>query len=118
MASASHQYPGVNLPLHHLEQPDGLSFDFYRCGSFEGAIGCLSELLQVREVAMMLLMDRLTDKPNWHDKVFDDAIVARWRNEALTQDEEAIHQEIVAGKPIPMPERTRLMNEAAFDFVS
>jgi hypothetical protein len=117
MASASHKYPGINLPLRHLEQGPLVGSDFYRCGSFEGAAGSLSELLQVREVAMMLLMDRLTDKPNWHEKVFDDTIVAKWRNEALTQDETAIHQEIVAGKPIPIPKRTRLINENAFDFV-
>jgi hypothetical protein len=32
---------------------------------------------------MMGIMDRLTDKENWHKKVFDEAIVAKWRKEAL-----------------------------------
>ncbi|KAJ9136822.1 Protein of unknown function DUF4246 [Pleurostoma richardsiae] len=38
--------------------------------------------LTVREAAMLRLMDALTDKPNWHVKVFDDAIVAKWHAEA------------------------------------
>lgn len=118
MESTSHQYPGVNLPLRHLSQTGRPGTDFYRLGSFEGAAGSESELLHVREVAMMLLMDRLTDKPNWHEKVFDDAIVANWRSEALTQPENAIYDEIIAGKDIPMPKRTRIITEAAFDYVS
>ncbi|KAK4153505.1 hypothetical protein C8A00DRAFT_15264 [Chaetomidium leptoderma] len=119
MASAPHEYPGVNLPLRHHKQAGKLGVDFYRFGSFEGANGAMSELLQVREVAMMLLMDRLTDKPNWHEKVFDDAIVAKWRAEAVAQPEEPIYQEILGAKnadSIPMPKRTRFMTEAAFDF--
>ena len=46
---------------------------------------------------MMLLMDRLTDKPYWHEKVFDDTIVANWRFKALTQPEDAMYEEIIAG---------------------
>ncbi|KAK4031840.1 hypothetical protein C8A01DRAFT_41717 [Parachaetomium inaequale] len=45
--------------------------------------GAQSEMLLVREVAMMLVMDRLTDKPDWHIKVFDDEIAERWKTEAL-----------------------------------
>jgi hypothetical protein len=67
----------------------------------------------------MILMDRLTDKPNWHEKVFDEAVVAKWRDEALTQNEESLFEEIIAGKGrrIPMPERTRIITEKAFDNV-
>jgi hypothetical protein len=106
----SHQYPGVNLPLRVMAEG-------FRLGSCEGAPGSLSDLLPMREVAMMILMDRLTDKPNWHEKVFDEAIVAKWRTEALTQPEDAIYHEIVAGKDVPMPRRTRIITEAAFDYV-
>lgn len=118
MASTSHRYPGVNLPLRYLSQGEEPGIDFYRLGSFDGADGSESELLHVREVAMMLLMDRLTDKPNWHEKVFDDTIVERWCSEALTQPEDAIYEEIIAGKNIPMPKRTRIITEAAFRYVS
>ncbi|KAK3296371.1 uncharacterized protein B0H64DRAFT_424789 [Chaetomium fimeti] len=118
MASTLHKYPGIDLPLRYLVQNEegGAGIEFYRCGSFEAAAGSLSELIQVREVAMLLLMDRLTDKPNWHKKVFDEAIVAKWRHEALTQDETTMYEEIVAGKNIPMPQRTRIINEATFDY--
>lgn len=41
--------------------------------------------LTMREVAMLRIMDALTDKPDWHRKVNDAHIVAKWRNEALEQ---------------------------------
>ncbi|GKZ30895.1 hypothetical protein AbraIFM66950_010584 [Aspergillus brasiliensis] len=34
-----------------------------------------------RELAMTAVMNRLTDRPNWHVEVFDDVIVARWRQD-------------------------------------
>ncbi|KAF3769013.1 hypothetical protein M406DRAFT_250309 [Cryphonectria parasitica EP155] len=42
-----------------------------------------SKVLPVREVAMMAIMDQLTDKPEWHHEVFDRSIVDKWREEAL-----------------------------------
>ncbi len=122
------QYPGVNRHLRYVLQDGFPGKQFYRVGSFDGALDAESDLLQMREVAMMILMDRLTDKPNWHDKVFDDTVVAKWRREALTQPEEALYEEILAGKgkwdykplrPIlSMPKRTRIVTETAFDYVS
>ena len=111
------QYPGVNLPLRHIRLAGLPGEDFYRMGSSEGTKDTQSELLPVREVAMMMLMDRLTDTPNWHEAVFDNAVVARWRTEALTQPEDAIYHEILGGKDVPMPKRTRIMTETAFDYV-
>ena len=111
------KYPGVDLPLRHIRL-DGLpGEDFFRIGSYQNVLHTQSELLQVREVAMMMLMDRLTDKPNWHETVFDDAIVAEWRAEVLTQPEDAIFHEIVTEKWIPMPKRTRIVTRTAFDQV-
>jgi hypothetical protein len=74
----------------------------------------------MREVAMMMLMDALTDKPNWHEKVFDEAIVQKWRGEALKQPENALFAKIMLEKEMektPMP-RSRIISEAAFDYVS
>ena len=110
-------YPGVNLPLRFLRQSGKPSVDFYRLGSSEGLRDSISKLLHVREVAMMILMDRLTDKPGWHDKVFNDDIVDKWRQEALSQDETALYQQILCGKDIPMPDRTRIVSEQAFNYV-
>ncbi|GLA11531.1 hypothetical protein AnigIFM62618_005497 [Aspergillus niger] len=35
-----------------------------------------------RELAMTAVMNRLTDRPNWHVDVFDDEVVARWRQDS------------------------------------
>jgi hypothetical protein len=51
-------------------------------------MGSKSVLLPVREVAIMGIMDRLTDKEVWHKKVFDDAIVEKWREEATAIPDE------------------------------
>lgn len=40
-------------------------------------------MIPVRELAMMSIMDNLTDKLDWHKKVFDEVIVSKWRDEAL-----------------------------------
>lgn len=115
--SEGFQYPGVNLPLRFLDQHGKHGVDFFRLGSSEGLADSCSELLQIREVAMNILMDRLTDKPDWHEKVFNDEIVSKWRNEALTQDEEGLHLEILDGKNLPTFDRTRIISEQAFDYV-
>ncbi|RAH85962.1 hypothetical protein BO86DRAFT_137864 [Aspergillus japonicus CBS 114.51] len=36
-----------------------------------------------RELAMTAAMNRLTDRPNWHVDVFDDGVVARWRQDSI-----------------------------------
>jgi hypothetical protein len=41
-----------------------------------------AERLTVREIAMVGLMDSITDKKMWHHKIFDEAIVSKWREEA------------------------------------
>lgn len=43
-------------------------------------------ILTVRELNMMAIMDKITDKPDWDRKVFDDTIVQKWRQEALTAE--------------------------------
>lgn len=115
-----HEYPGVNLSLR-----DHLGFDKHGGGIPGYPIGFPeyprsdSAVLQMREVAMMMLMDTLTDKPNWHDKVFDDAIVAKWRAEACQQPEDGLFARIMQGKEsekIPKP-RSRIMSDQAFNFV-
>lgn len=41
-----------------------------------------SPRLTAREVDMLGVMNALTDKTDWHKKVFDDEIVGRWKEEA------------------------------------
>ncbi|KAK3386423.1 hypothetical protein B0H63DRAFT_467769 [Podospora didyma] len=83
------QYPGWKLDLRCTDQvwdaSPGVdrSAAIYPMGIHPNCRGGNSEMLLVREVAMMLVMDRLTDKPAWHEKVFDDEIADKWRSEAL-----------------------------------
>ncbi|KAI0453530.1 hypothetical protein F5B21DRAFT_479023 [Xylaria acuta] len=82
-----HSYPGLGLSLRHHPQEHG---KFYPTGHHHNCDGSQSALLLVREVAMMHVMDRLTDKVDWHKKVFDDKIIARWRAEALAYPDEVL----------------------------
>ncbi|KAL1612138.1 hypothetical protein SLS60_000361 [Paraconiothyrium brasiliense] len=72
-------YPGLGLPLRvELEHHQ----DFYPIGAHSGCSDAFTDLLTVRELAMMHIMDRLTDKPDWSKKVWDEEIVDKWRTEA------------------------------------
>jgi hypothetical protein len=114
------QYPGVNMPVNKSVRARTEDQPIYPIGMPQ-ARGSDSKILPIREVAMMLLMEKLTDKPNWHEKVFDDAIVRKWWQEARTQSENSLFARIMEGKQvsseqIPMPQ-TRIISEKAFDFV-
>lgn len=111
----SHEYPGVNVDLRHYPEDKPK----YPIGAHGNCSGATSELLPVREVFMMVLMDRLSDKVDWHKKVFDEEIVAKWRKEAQEQPEDKLFSQLVEGKSgdkVSMP-RARIISEAAFDFV-
>ncbi|KAF9638029.1 hypothetical protein BFW01_g8926 [Lasiodiplodia theobromae] len=43
--------------------------------------------LTVRERRMLDFINKITDKPGWDSKVFDDDIVSKWRTEACRYDE-------------------------------
>lgn len=64
---------------YNLELDDSY-FDRFRHGANDFR---QSPRLTAREVAMLGVMNALTDKPDWHKKVFDDEIVGRWKEEAL-----------------------------------
>ncbi|EON97703.1 hypothetical protein UCRPA7_6802 [Phaeoacremonium minimum UCRPA7] len=44
-----------------------------------------ADRLTVREVAMLQLMDAITDKPSWHVKIFNEEIVKKWHDEATAK---------------------------------
>ncbi len=79
------EYPGWNLDLRWTDQEDGPKDrkGVYPMGIHHGCYGAKSDMVSVRELAMMMVMDRLTDKPDWHVKVFDEEIAKKWREEAL-----------------------------------
>jgi hypothetical protein len=73
-------YPGLGLPLWQKENHEDPCFPL---GAHTYGAGSTSKPLPVRELAMMSVLDTLTDKPNWHKKVFVEEIVAKWRKEAM-----------------------------------
>lgn len=90
-----HEYPGLGLPLRRNEQ---YRFNFYPIGAHSGCYGSTSAVIPVRELAMMDIMDKLTDKDNWHKKVFDEQIVNKWCQEALSIPDEKFLTLATGGK--------------------
>lgn len=91
----------------------------YPIGAHENCWGANSVLLPVREVYMMALMEILTEKVDWHKKVWDERVVVNWRKEALEQPEDKLYLQMMEGRTserLPMPRR--ILSEAAFDYVS
>lgn len=98
------EYPGLGLDLRHVTKT---SYDDpeYPMGISRGCRGAESDMLFVREVVMMIVMDRLTDKAEWHRKVFDEEIVAKWTEEALALPVEPFYKQIAAEDPLDLLQR-------------
>ena len=73
MAAESIKLPGFGLPVNY--RPD----DFF----LNAVLDWSGTILTARELNMMAIMDKITDKPDWDKKVFDETIVQKWRQEAL-----------------------------------
>lgn len=74
-----------------------------------------TQLLPVHEVAMLGIMDKLTDKPDWHKKVFDETIVAKWRQEALAIPDKVFWDQVVTGAWPECP--TEIFTSESFGYV-
>ncbi|KAM0228046.1 hypothetical protein ACHAPO_011074 [Fusarium lateritium] len=85
-------YPGLGLDLRYHDQDRD---EIYPIGIHYNCYGADSEMLLVREVAMMIVMNQLTEKPNWHLKVFDETIAEKWIQEALAIPVESLYDDIV-----------------------
>ncbi|KAH7324422.1 hypothetical protein B0I35DRAFT_467262 [Stachybotrys elegans] len=101
------QYPGLGLPLRQYDQPGQIreKGEIYPIGIHPDCDGSNSAMLLVREVAMMMVMNNLTDKPNWEDKVFDDVIAEKWIEEALAIPVNPLYDSIARGKQEVEPEK-------------
>lgn len=85
-------YPGLGLDLHYLnEQDDTLDLPSYPIGIYGDKTENISDMLLMREVAMMVVMDRVMDQPDWHRKVFDMEFMARWTLEMLARHDGRLH---------------------------
>ncbi|KAM0360472.1 hypothetical protein ACHAP4_002551 [Fusarium culmorum] len=93
MSASPIAYPGLGLDIRHYDQDT--NGEIYPMGIHSSCIGSESELLLVREVAMMIIMNELTDKPDWHVKVFDETIAEKWIEEALALPTEPLYHDIV-----------------------
>jgi hypothetical protein len=116
--------PGIGLPL---KQESPLPF--------EGQDGNWREValpLTVRERIMIAIMAVLKDKPDWERKVFDETIVARWRQESLAEnsvaqiqaedattehDQEQQTESDDATHDVATPARQKIISEAMFQYV-
>ena len=65
--------PGFGLPVNYT--PD----KYFPSAALDWS----GTILTVRELNMMGIMERITNKKDWDKKVFDDTIVQKWRQEAL-----------------------------------
>lgn len=89
------EYPGLGLDLRHVTETSYDDLE-YPMGISRSCPGAESDMLFVREVVMMIVMDRLTDKPDWYRKVFDEEIVAKWTEEALALPVEPFYKQTAA----------------------
>lgn len=114
----SPRYPGWGLDLRWRNQlhiyPTGIHYNCY---------GAQSKMLLVREVAMMLVMDRLMDKPDWQTKVFDREIAEKWKAEAAAWPDEDLWARIanldLTDDPEWLPKMPKnILDRECADFVS
>ncbi|RDB21416.1 hypothetical protein Hypma_011642 [Hypsizygus marmoreus] len=82
------QLPGFGLPLDHLcsiRDEDRVLFrNALNTHDVCGRDIIQLPLITVRELTMLHLMNSLTDKVDWHKKVFDEAITSKWKTEILS----------------------------------
>jgi hypothetical protein len=74
---------GQTLQVPGFGHPVDLELDIYKDKRFRHGVNDFrNDRLVVREIAMLALMDAITEKPRWHEKIFDETIVEKWRAEA------------------------------------
>lgn len=82
------QLPGLGRPINDFPTETEDEDEDKRL-RFPHAIAdnCDSEGITVRERRMLDFINNITDKPEWERKVFDEAIVAKWREEGCVWSE-------------------------------
>ncbi|KAJ5498470.1 hypothetical protein N7453_007521 [Penicillium expansum] len=79
--------PGFNVDLNYEPNRNifGMGINGFQNGLDKDhhAYGCMYDLVTHREVLMMQVMNTITDKPEWDQKIFDEDITAKWQNEII-----------------------------------
>jgi hypothetical protein len=122
-STAKTKYPGLGLDIRHDDSND--RDVIYPIGIHFNCYGSESEMLLVREVAMMMVMESITDKPDWHVKVFDPEIANKWKAEALALPVDAMYKEIAEDRitwpneafAAQAPKPKSILDEACLDYV-
>ncbi|CZS83052.1 unnamed protein product [Fusarium graminearum] len=83
----AHQYLGLGLDLRYHDQCERAE-ETYPIGIHPNCFGSDSEML-------LIVMNQLTEKPDWHIKVFDDTISEKWIQEGLALPVEPLYDDIV-----------------------
>lgn len=114
------KYPG--LGDYYIFLPD-IEGPYYPTGVDYLSPCVKTDILPIREVAMMSIMEEITNKSGWEDKVFDQSIVRKWRKEALNQDYQQLYNKITqwrqdVGALHGLRKPKHIMSEKAFDYVS
>ena len=85
MAVESIKLPGFGLPVNYRPEK------FFQ----NAVLDWSGTILTVRELNMMAIMDKITDKPDWDKKVFDDTIIQKWRQEALATEDMDVSEKML-----------------------
>ncbi|WQF75433.1 hypothetical protein CDEST_00447 [Colletotrichum destructivum] len=92
--------PGVFHPYDDGEIGPLIRLGFGRyladmpAGAFPTAVATWRALtLTYLELAMLWFIEQITNKPNWHVKVFNDDIVSKWKTEVMAVDWAAVDLE-------------------------
>lgn len=115
-----HSYPGLGLNLRYHDQDgrgDGRNEEIYPIGIHPNCYGADSEMLLIREVAMMIVMNQLTDKLDWHVKVFDDTIDEKWIEEGLALPVEPLYNDIVDTEKSHPKKLTSILDRRCLEYV-
>ncbi|PLB55870.1 hypothetical protein P170DRAFT_433346, partial [Aspergillus steynii IBT 23096] len=73
--------PGYMLPLNYTPRESSRKLFPNALDASGIEEGWASRIYVHREILMMQVMNTITDKPEWERKVFEDDIVAKWREE-------------------------------------
>jgi hypothetical protein len=79
-------FPGLDVPIQYLPKT-----------RFKHAIADFvnAKPLTTREIRMLDFINQITEKPDWTSKVFDDTIIAKWKEEAHQPCEDSTFEDVV-----------------------